>query len=52
MQLGDNDKQYVIDCTTVDPSEYKEILEKKELIMHNAKFDLKMLEYHFGFEFP
>ena len=45
MQLGDNDKQYVIDCTTVDPSEYKEILEKKELIMHNAKFDLRFLYY-------
>lgn len=45
MQLGDNNKQYVIDCTTVDPSEYKEILEKKELIMHNAKFDLRFLYY-------
>mgnify|MGYP003673054212 FL=1 len=45
MQLGDNDKQYVIDCTTVDPGEYKEILEKKELIMHNAKFDLRFLYY-------
>ena len=46
MQLGDNDKQYVIDCTTIDPKEYKDILEKKELIMHNAKFDLRFLYYH------
>ncbi len=46
MQLGDGNKQYVIDCTTVDPKEYKDILEKKELIMHNAKFDLRFLYYH------
>lgn len=45
MQLGDADKQYVIDCLTVSPQLYKEILEKKELIMHNAKFDLGFLYY-------
>ena len=43
MQLGDGEKQYVVDCTTVDPQEYKEVLESKILIMHNAKFDLKFL---------
>ena len=45
MQLGDAEKQYVIDCLTVNPKLYKEILEKKELIMHNAKFDLGFLYY-------
>lgn len=43
MQIGDEERQYVIDCTTVNPKRYKKLLEKKELIMHNAKFDLKFL---------
>lgn len=43
MQIGDGERQYVIDCTTIDPKRYKKLLEKKELIMHNAKFDLKFL---------
>jgi DNA polymerase-1 len=46
MQLGDQDKQFVIDCSTVNPTLYKEILESKELIMHNAKFDLRFLYYY------
>ena len=28
------------------------LFNKKKVIMHNAKFDLAMLEYHFDFEFP
>jgi len=28
------------------------IFNEKQVIMHNAKFDLAMLEYHFNFEFP
>ncbi len=46
MQLGDEQKQYVVDCKTVDPKRYKELLETKELIMHNAKFDLRFLYYY------
>jgi DNA polymerase-1 len=46
MQLGDEQKQYVIDCKTIDPKLYKELLEEKELIMHNAKFDLRFLYYY------
>jgi DNA polymerase-1 len=46
MQLGDNEKQFVIDCSTVNPKLYKELLETKELIMHNAKFDLRFLYYY------
>jgi DNA polymerase-1 len=45
MQIGDSERQYVIDCTSVDPKRYKKLLEKKELIMHNAKFDLRFLYY-------
>lgn len=46
MQLGDQDKQFVVDCLTVNPRLYKEVLESKELIMHNAKFDLRFLYYY------
>ena len=45
MQLGDGEKQYVIDCLSINPKLYKDILERKELIMHNAKFDLRFLYY-------
>lgn len=46
MQLGDGERQYVVDCKTVDPKKYKELLESKELIMHNAKFDVRFLYYY------
>jgi DNA polymerase-1 len=45
MQLGDGERQYVVDCLTVAPQAYKELLESKELIMQNAKFDLRFLYY-------
>ena len=44
-QFGDGEKQYVVDCKTVDINLYKELLETKEIIMQNAKFDLQFL-YH------
>lgn len=46
LQLGDNDVQYVIDLTTIDINEYKELLETKGIIGHNLKFDLRFL-YHY-----
>ena len=46
MQLGDETKQYVVDCKTIDPKLYTDILEDKVLIMHNAKFDLRYLFYY------
>jgi DNA polymerase I len=46
LQLGDNNVQYVIDLTTIDIKEYKELLETKGLIGHNLKFDLRFL-YHY-----
>jgi DNA polymerase-1 len=46
MQLGDEQRQYVVDCLTVSPVLYKDLLERKVLIMHNAKFDLRFLLYY------
>lgn len=46
MQLGDEQRQYVVDCLTVSPVLYKDLLERKLLIMHNAKFDLRFLLYY------
>lgn len=46
LQLGDRDIQYVIDLTTIDINDYKELLETKGLIGHNLKFDLRFL-YHY-----
>lgn len=43
---GDN-TQIVVDCLSVDPVEYKEVIEMSYLIGHNLKFDLKFL-YNYG----
>ena len=45
LQLGDNDNQFVVDLTTIDINDYKQLLETKGVIGHNLKFDLKFL-YH------
>ena len=31
---------------------FQDLFNKKRVVFHNAKFDLAMLEYHFGFKFP
>lgn len=43
IQLGDKEKQFVIDTSTIDIQRYKTLLTTKELIFQNAKFDLKFL---------
>jgi len=43
IQLGDYQNQYVIDCQTIDIKLLKDLLESKELIFQNAKFDLRFL---------
>lgn len=43
MQIGNKDKQIVIDCETIDPKEYKSVLENNLLIAHNSFFDLEWL---------
>ena len=40
---GHGQIQIVVDCTTVDVTLYKDILESKLLIGHNLKFDLQFL---------
>ena len=45
-QIGDRDRQYVIDTRVVDISPLKETLESKEIVkvLHNAKFDYKFIK--------
>lgn len=49
LQLGNREIQFVIDCSTIDISPLKEILESKKIIFHNAKFDWRFL-YHRGID--
>ncbi len=40
------------DCITPEVERLiQKLLNKKTAVMHNAKFDIKMLQYHFGFKF-
>lgn len=43
IQLGNADKQFVVDVGTVNIQEFKELLESKLLIGHNLKFDIRFL---------
>ena len=49
IQFGNKEKdfQIVVDCTTIDIKNYKEILENTLLVGHNLKFDLQWL-YNYG----
>lgn len=47
LQLGDNEYQFVVDLSTIDIHKFKELLESKNLILQNAKFDLRFL-YHYN----
>ena len=49
VQMGNDkaDARIVVDCTTIDIQQYKEVLEKKLCILHNAKFDLQFF-YNYG----
>ena len=46
LQIGDRDRQYVIDTRVVDVTPLKEVLEDKNItkIFHNAKFDYKFIK--------
>lgn len=41
LQLGNKKEQFIIDTTTIDILLFKELLETKNLILQNAKFDLQ-----------
>ena len=45
-QIGDRDRQYVIDTRVVDISPLKETLESREIVkvLHNTKFDYKFIK--------
>lgn len=49
VQFGNDkaDTRIVIDCTTIDIRLFKDILESKRCIFHNAKFDLQFF-YNYG----
>ncbi len=41
------------DCITEEVEEkLQELFNKKDIVFHNAKFDLAFFEYHFNFKFP
>ena len=48
-QFGNDahDAQIVVDASTIDIRQYKDVLESKRCILHNAKFDLQFL-YNYG----
>lgn len=48
-QFGNTDKtiQIVVDCTTIDISRYKSVMEDNYLIFQNGKFDLQFF-YNYG----
>lgn len=46
VQLGNADFQVVIDCTTIDITLYKELIENKLIVGHNLKFDIQFLYKH------
>lgn len=45
MQFGspDGNNQIIVDCSTIDPLLYKEVLESKYIVGQNLKFDLQFL---------
>ena len=45
LQLGDSNNQWVIDIRTTNILQFKNLLESKEVIIHNSKFDYKFLKH-------
>lgn len=43
LQLGNKERQYIIDCSSIDVIQFKSLLESKRIVGHNLKFDLKFL---------
>lgn len=44
LQLGDSENQFVIDVRSINILHFKPLLETKNLLLHNAKFDYKFLK--------
>ena len=49
LQVGNRNKQFVINCLDTNISPLKNILENKIILMHNASFDWRFL-YHYGID--
>ena len=49
LQIGNREKQFVIDCSKISPLHFKEVIESKLCIAHNMKFDWRFL-YHNGID--
>jgi len=49
LQVGDKNKQFVINCLDTDITPLKEVLESKIVLMHNASFDWRFM-YHAGID--
>ena len=45
LQLGNKERQYVIDCRSHDILQFKTLLQSKKLLLQNAKFDYKVLKH-------
>jgi len=45
LQIGDSDRQYVIDCRAFNILLFKDLLESKCCLIHNSKFDYKFLKH-------
>lgn len=45
LQLGDSENQWVIDVRTTNILLFKDLLESKEVVLHNSKFDYKFLKH-------
>lgn len=55
LQIGDNDKQFVIDCRSLTHDDLKHLqtlLSNESIvkILHNAKFDYKFIKHYLGVE--
>jgi DNA polymerase-1 len=44
LQIGTESEQFVIDCRYVDIKLFKDLIESKVCLLHNAKFDYKFLK--------
>jgi len=44
LQIGTPERQYFIDARVINLKHFKEVLENKKVILHNAKFDYKFLK--------
>ena len=52
IQIGNLEKQWIIDPREIDPMQFLKIIQNKIIIGHNLKFDLTVLKLCYKIEFP